>query len=342
MRRAAISTGSITMREIGKQVGVSAVTVSKALAGKPGVGEEMRKKILKAARKMGYVNPIAVQAEERRTLNVGILALDRYFARDSYYAMFYKTLVQVLMDAGHFALMELLTNEDEAELTLPRLMQNGRVDGMILLGQPSREYLRMIAAHPIPVVFLDFYDEWAEADAVVGDNSYGCFRLTQHLIRNGHREIGFVGSIGVTTSIMDRYLGYYKAMLCAGLPIREEWLIPDRGPTEERLSVSLPEKLPTALVCNCDGAARLVIRLLRERGLRVPEDVSVVGFDDFSSDDEEEPALSTFRLDVPAMAQTAVQLLAQRCAGVQKPFGRVVVGGQPIYRDSERPLKNEV
>ena len=168
MRRAAISTGSITMREIGKQVGVSAVTVSKALAGKPGVGEEMRKKILKAAREMGYVNPIAVQAEERRTLNVGILALDRYFARDSYYAMFYKTLVQVLMDAGHFALMELLTNEDEAALTLPRLMQNGRVDGMILLGQPSREYLRMIAAQPIPVVFLDFYDEWAEADAVVG------------------------------------------------------------------------------------------------------------------------------------------------------------------------------
>ena len=333
--------GGITMREIGKQVGVSAVTVSKALAGKTGVSEEMRQRILNAARAMGYVNPSAIQAEERRVLNVGILALDRYFARDSYYAMFYKTLVQTLMDAGHFALMELLTNENEAALTLPRLMQNGRVDGMILLGQPSREYLRMIATQPVPVVFLDFYDELAEADAVVGDNSYGCYRLTHHLIRNGHQEIGFVGSIDVTTSIMDRYLGYYKAMLCAGLPIRKEWLIPDRGPTEDTLEIHLPEKLPTALVCNCDGAARLVIRRLRERGLRVPEDVSVVGFDDFSSGSEEKPALSTFRLDVPAMAQTAVQLLSQRCAGVRKPFGRVVVGGQPIYRQSEIPLKKE-
>ena len=331
----------VTMREIGKKLGVSAVTVSKALAGKSGVGEEMRRRILDTAREMGYVNPLAAQAEEHRTLNVGILALDRYFARDSYYAMFYKTLVQTLMDAGHFALMELLTNENEAALTPPRLMQTGRVDGMILLGQPSRDYLRMIAAQTIPVVFLDFYDELAAADAVVGDNSYGCYRLTHHLIRNGHREIGFVGSIHVTTSIMDRYLGFYKAMLCEGLPVREEWLIPDRGPTEEALEIHLPEKLPTALVCNCDGAARLVIRLLRERGLRVPEDVSVVGFDDFSAEGEEQPTLSTFRLDVPAMAQTAVQLLSQRCAGVQKPFGRVVVGGQPIYRESEIPLKKE-
>lgn len=331
----------VTMREMGKKLGVSAVTVSKALAGKPGVGEEMRRRILDTAREMGYVNPLSAQAEEHRTLNVGILALDRYFARDSYYAMFYKTLVQTLMDTGRFALMELLTNENEAALTPPRLMQTGRVDGMILLGQPSRDYLRMIAAQPVPVVFLDFYDELAAADAVVGDNSYGCYRLTHHLIRNGHREIGFVGSIHVTTSIMDRYLGFYKAMLCEGLPVREEWLIPDRGPTEETLEIHLPEKLPTALVCNCDGAARLVIRLLRERGMRVPEDVSVVGFDDFSAEGEEQPTLSTFRLDVPAMAQTAVQLLSQRCAGVQKPFGRVVVGGQPIYRDSEIPLKKE-
>ena len=340
MRRAAISTGSITMREIGKQVGVSAVTVSKALAGKPGVGEEMRKKILKAAREMGYVNPIAVQAEERRTLNVGILALDRYFARDSYYAMFYKTLVQVLMDAGHFALMELLTNEDEAELTLPRLMQNGRVDGMILLGQPSREYLRMIAAQPIPVVFLDFYDEWAEADAVVGDNSYGCFRLTQHLIRNGHREIGFVGSIGVTTSIMDRYLGYYKAMLCAGLPIREEWLILDRGPTEERLSVSLPEKLPTALVCNCDGAARLVIRLLRERGLRVPEDLSIIGINDVPTASFAPAALTTIHAYVEEACGQEVDILLRKTADPDyRMVQRILVQCRLIPRETTGPAR---
>ena len=326
---------NITMRDIGNHVGVSAVTVSKALSGKSGVSEEMRQKIIAAAHEMGYVNPLVQQSNERRALDIGILMPDHFFSADSFYAMFYKKLVQVLTDAGHFSLMELLSYEAETNLTLPKLMTNRRVDGLILLGQPQSEYVRMIAKQDIPLVFLDFYDEFAEADSVVGDNSYGCYRLTNHLIKNGHREIGFLGNIYTTTSIMDRYLGFYKAMLWHDLPIHPEWIIKDRDSLNEYLNFQLPEKLPTAMVCNCDIAARYLIRLLKERGLRVPEDISVVGFDDYSPNVGSTPALSTFRIDITAMAQTAVRLLEARCAGTQKPFSRSVVGGQPIYRESE-------
>lgn len=328
----------VTMRDIGKLLGVSAVTVSKALAGKSGVSESVRDKIVKTAAELGYVNPNDMRSQEVRALDVGILIPDQYFSTDSFYAMFYKQLVRCLTDSGHFGMLELLSADTEASLALPNLLRFDRVDALIILGQPSRSYVRMVAQQSVPVVFLDFYDEFACADAVVGDNTYGCARLTSHLIHNGHKDIGFVGTRQVTSSIMDRYLGYYRAMLMHDLPIREEWIIADRDASGHMMPPVLPDKLPTALVCNCDLTARMTIEQLNRAGYRVPEDVSVVGFDDFSGGSAE-PALSTFRTDVDAMAQMAVKLASERCSGVQKPFGRVVVGGQPVYRDSDRVLE---
>ncbi|MBQ8312033.1 MAG: LacI family DNA-binding transcriptional regulator [Clostridia bacterium] len=333
--------GNVTMRDIGKKVGVSAVTVSKALAGKSGVSEEMRQRIVDIAAEMGYVNPNSLQGQNARRLDVGILVPDHYFSGESFYFTFYRHLVQELSDAGHFGLMELLTQEADAQLALPNLLRSNRVDALILLGQPSREYVRMIVKQPLPVVFLDFFDESALADAVVGDNTYGTYRLTNHLIKNGHRDIGFVGNCRATSSIMDRYLGFYRAMISHELPIREECILSDRDDSGDLCPMTLPEKLPTAFVCNCDVVALRLIDQLQQSGHRVPEDVSVVGFDDFTMGSNAAPALTTFRVDFHSMAQLAVKMVADRCAGLQRPFGRVVVSGQPIYRDSERALSAE-
>ena len=212
------------------------------------------------------------------------------------------------------------------------------MDGLILLGQPGKEYYRMIARCGTPVVFLDFYDEHGNADAVVGDNTYGAYRLTSHLIRLGHTRIGFVGNQLATSSIMDRYLGYYRAMLVNSLPVRDDWILMDRTDDGELTPIALPEELPTAFVCNCDVIARKLIQALREAGKRVPEDVSVTGFDDFEIGQEQKPALSTFRVNTDGMIDLAVNAICDRCAGTAKPFGRLVVSGQPVYRDSERPL----
>lgn len=332
---------NVTMREIGRIVGVSAVTVSKALAGKSGVSEEMRQRIAKVAADMGYVNPNALQAQQARKLDVGILVPEHFFSGESFYFKFYSQVVQALAECGHFGLMELLSKESDAQLGLPNLLRSHRVDALILLGQPSREYMRMIAKQSTPVVFLDFYDESALADAVVGDNTYGTYRLTNHLIKNGHRDIGFVGNCRATSSIMDRYLGFFRAMIANEMPIRDECIILDRDDNGIDLPLALPEKLPTAFVCNCDIVARRLIDQLQEKGVRVPEDVSVVGFDDFTVGNDVPPALTTFRVDFRSMAQLAVKLLTERCAGLRRPFGRVVVSGQPIYRDSERAIPVE-
>ena len=323
-----------TMRDIARAVGTSAVTISKAMAGKTGMSDELRMKILKKASEMGYEYPHS-RLLPREHLEIGILIPDKYFEADSFYAEIYKRLVKKLTELGHFGLLELLDPDQEKDLVLPSLLTTKQVDGLIMLGEPSKAYYRKTAQAGTPVVFLDFYDEQANADAVTGDNSYGTYRLTSHLIRQGHREIGFVGNIKVTSSIMDRFLGYYRAMLMNDLPVREEWILPDREMTGGLVKPTLPEKLPTAFVCNCDMTARLLIDQLRSRGYRVPEDISVTGFDDYPPGGEGDIPLSTFRIDTDGMIAMAVKTLLERCAGEQKPFGRLVVGGQPVYRESE-------
>ena len=327
-----------TMRDIARELGTSAVTVSKAMAGKPGMSDELRAKILEKASEMGYEYPAEKICKE---LEIGILIPDRHFEPESFYAEIYKRLVKKLTDLGHFGLLEILGSASEKALILPNLLDVKHVDGLILLGEPDKAYYRKIAKAGTPVVFLDFYDEQANADAVTADNVYGTYRLTSHLIRNGHRRIGFVGSTKATSSIMDRFLGFVRALMMNDLEVRKDWFLPDRDETGKLIMPTLPEDMPTAFVCNCDVTARLLIRQLQENGYRVPENVSVTGYDDYPLGGMNDVPLSTYRNDTDGMIDLAVRTLLDRCAGEQKPFGRFVVGGQPVYRDSEIRIESK-
>ena len=330
---------SVTMRDLGKRLGVSAVTVSKALAGKSGVSEEMRQKIIKLAADLGYVNPNAQQGKVTRGLDVGILVPDQFFSNDTFYAMFYKLLMQTLTDAGYFGMLELIPESMQQALLLPNIVRSNRVDALIILGQPTEAYTRMLVSQPLPVVALDFYYPAIPVDAIIGDSAFGSASLTWELIHKGHRDIGFLGNVKATSSIMERYLGYASAMMMNDLPIRPECVVRDRDDNNVMLELEkqLPEKLPTAFVCNCDVMARTLIDVLMRRGLRVPEDVSVVGYDDFNNVPGSLP-LTTFRVNTAAMCQMAVKLVEERCAGDKKPYVRMVVGGECVYRDSVRAI----
>jgi len=328
---------SVTMRDLGKRLGVSAVTVSKALAGKSGVSEEMRRRIIELADELGYVNPNAQAGRMARGLDVGIIVPDQFFSNDTFYAMFYKQLMQTLADAGHFGMLELVPDSMQKALLLPNIVRSSRVEALILLGQPTEEYTRLLVAQQLPVVTLDFYYASLPVDAVVGDSTFGAALLTRHLIGQGHRDIGFVGNAKATSSIMERYLGFASEMMMHDLPVRPECVVCDRNDSNVIQPLPLPEKLPTAFLCNCDIVARVLIDALRSRGVRVPEDVSVAGYDDFNNVPGSLP-LTTFRVDTAAMCQMAVKLVEERCAGDRKAPVRTVVGGECVYRDSVRQI----
>lgn len=328
---------NVTMRELGKRLGVSAVTVSKALAGKSGVSDEVRQKIIRLAEEMGYVNPHEHSGLPDKGLDVGILVPERFFSNDNFYAMFTKQLLRLLSENGHFGMLELLTEDMQSGLTLPNLLRGRRVNALILLGQPRADYTRLLAEQPLPVVALDFYDPAIPMDAIVGDSVYGAAMMTRCLIENGHRDIGFLGNVKATSSIMERYLGFAAEMRMHDLPIRPECVLPDRTDDNIIHPAPLPKKMPTAFVCNCDVVARAFVDQLQKSGYRVPEDVSIVSYDDFNNVPGSLP-LTTFRVDIPAMCRLAVQRMESRCRGETPPVCRIVVRGECVYRDSVLPL----
>ena len=324
----------VRMADIAEKLGISIVSVSKGLAGKNGVSEEMRSRIIATARELGYTMPQPRKQEEKLLGNIGILVADRFIADNAFYPKLYRHVLRSCNEVGCSAMLEVVSPENEAKRSVPAIVAGKKVDGIIFMGELDRKYLRTVAAVGLPYILLDFYDEALEADSVTSDNVTGAYRLTSHLIQSGRREIGFVGSIFATTSIMDRYFGYTKALLQEGLEPRQEWRVEDRGEDGRFIPLVLPERLPQAFVCNCDEVAYNVVELLKRRGYRVPEDVAVTGYDDYQFAQICDPQLTTYRVSTEAMGQIVVTQLIRKIKGKRVTNGNIVVSGKLIQRDS--------
>ena len=333
----------VTMSDIGAALGVSTVTVSKALGGREGVGDEMRSRIRRAAREMGY-GPVRAQsaADDRSdAAAVGILTCERFFDKASFYASMYRELTKAILEEGMLGALEIVTDSMEKALTLPALVADRRVNSLVLLGQFGPEYMDLISSSGLKAVCLDFYSDRGGC-AVVSDGRGGAWQITRHLIGLGHRKIGFVGSVSATSSITDRMCGYLRAMTEAGLlPVLPEWILEDRD-AEGRycFPLRLPRDLPTAFVCNNDDVAVQLIRQLNDLGIDVPGDVSVTGFDDYTLFPSP-VKLTTFRPDRELMARTAVRALKEHPGKEERGMLRLEVGGRMIPGESTGPAGKE-
>jgi len=335
---------NVTMRDIAEKLGVSSVTVSKALNDKEGVSEELKIKIKNLAEEMGYrYNTLAKSMKEGLSYNIGVVIPERFTGlSQSFYLKVYQSIAKVLENYGYYGILHILSTEDEEQLNLPRVYNEQKVDGLIFLGQISKEYIEIIKDIDSPKVFLDFYDEHADVDSVITDNFYGAYELTNYLVRNGHKKIAYVGNLYSTSSIQDRFLGYYKSLLEHNIRIREEFIINDRDERGKYIEIGLPDELPSAFVCNCDQVAHDVINKLKKCGYSVPGDCSVVGFDNDIYATITEPNLTTIEVDIDEMARTSVRFILEKIKNKNKKHGRYQVKGKIIYRDSVKTKKQKI
>lgn len=324
----------VRMADIAERLGISIVSVSKGLAGKDGVSEEMRAKIRAVADEMGYVMPKPKKEERTASGNIGILVADRFIADSAFYFALYRQVMVHSMENGYSAIMEIVSQEDEVKGNMPAMIQNGKVDGIIFMGELRRSYLKAVIRSGLPYILLDFYDDEFDAYSVLSDNIAGGFRVTNALLEAGYRDIGFVGSVLATSSIMDRYLGYTKALLRAGIPIREQWRLEDRDKEGEYIPIQLPDPMPRAFVCNCDEVAYNLVDLLKRKGYRVPEDVAVTGYDDYQFPLVCDPPLTTYQVNMEDMGRVAVSQLLRRIKGKRFSGENSVIGGKLVKRNS--------
>lgn len=325
----------VTMADIAQTLGISVVSVSKGLSGKEGVSEEMRGRILAKAKELGY-NPAGGRRLPSQGRSIGILSADRFFDENTFYTHLYREILLQCTAHGDFAIMELVAPVCEHTPTLPTIVTEHKVDALIFMGQMDRAYLETVTRCGLPYLLLDFYDDTLDADCVLSDNLTGGYQLARHLLSQGYRELGFVGSVRATSSNMERYLGLVRALLEAGIVPKPEWLLEDRDEHGRFIPFRLPEVLPEAFLCSCDEVAFHLVQSLTERGLRVPEDIAVTGYDDYRYSTIGSPTLTTYRVNVSGMAQAAVRLIRRKLAGKPVRFPRNTVPGTLVIRESTK------
>lgn len=327
----------VTLADIALKAGVSNVAVSKALSGKNGVSEELRNKIKDIATEMGYVPRASAKTgtSASETGNIGVIIPENYYEDTvSFYGRLYKRVIRALYENNYYGILELLTKEDENEGNFPKVMQDDKVDGLIILGQLDGHYMKKIVRQAdVPLFFLDTYAPFIEIDTVISDGYYGTYQLTNYLIEQGHKKIGFVGSANVTSSIADRYWGYRRSLWENGIEFEADWEIPDRGEngkTFERILDS-PKEVD-AYVCNSDFTAHILIHNLEEAGCRVPDDVSVVGFDNFLPAGMDEQRITSYEVDMENMAGLCVKSLIRKIKNKKYAGGIQIITGRIIKR----------
>lgn len=331
---------NVTMRDIAKKVGVSTVTVSKALTDKDGVGSELRAVIKATAEEMGYTySGIGDGFRRGRSYNIGVIVEEHYVDNSTtvfpFYMKMYNSINKQMSQFHYSVIMEAITSKMLAEHRMPDIVTERKVDGVIVLGQMKSDYLKVLRENKLPVVYLDFYDRTMEVPSVINDNMYGTYVLTNYLVAMGHKKIAYVGSIDATASILDRYLGYYRSLLTHQLKMPDDYIIPDRDDEGYSIDLQMPKEMPTAFVCNCDGTANLLMKLLISRGYRIPQDISVVGFDNYSAEfDYNLPKLTTIEVNIEEMTKNAVEMIIRLLKGEENLGGRKVISGKLIIRDS--------
>ncbi len=330
----------VKMADIAAALKVSTVTVSKALSDQKGVSEGMREKIKSLADQMGYKQlPAAKNSTKDKSFNIGIIVPGSYFGKyDSFYWQLYQEVATEAVQKECFTMLEVISTEDEKNFELPKLIKEKKVDGIILIGRPGSGYIQRIRKEDgIPFVCLDFFDQSSNCDAVISNGFYGTYMLTNYLFDMGHESIVYVGTLLYTNSITDRYLGYYKSMMEHKKPVSEICAIDDRDWDTGDVAgfqFKFPEVMPSAFVCNCDLAASALIKTLRKTGYRVPEDISVVGYDNYLYPGLLDIGLTTYDVDVKEMARKSINILIKKMSHKSYKAGVHIVEGNIVYRDS--------
>jgi LacI family transcriptional regulator, galactose operon repressor len=329
----------VTLADIAREAGTSASTASRALNGRGYVSEAARDRLIAVADRMGYVpNASARTLKQRRSRVVGVVLSD---LDNQFYARLAAGIEQVLREAN-YQMMVLGDNSEPAEeVAGARTFLAMRTPGVIMtpVGSEATELLR---SQGTAVVEVDRRLAGVACDAVVIDNERGGREATMHLAGLGHKRIALLGVETDWTSDAGRLTGYRTALRNSGLPFDKRLVvrIPLHSPdTEARIEALLDESTPTGIFAANNTLAEQVWRVLRRRGLGIPADVSLVGFDDVPWMGMVEPGITVVEQPTLELGRRAARLLLRRMHGPGLAPAHEVLQPRLLVRGSTGPAR---
>lgn len=334
-----------TLKDIADRAQVSISSVSRALrAGRAdiSINDYTRERILQVAKELGYHKmdlPLQTDERQQETVRVGLVlhkVKDKY--NDPYFSEIIFGIESELLELGGVLDFTLEVQDIFQSDMLTQLPKEGLA--VICVGPINAAYVQELARH-VPIVFSVAGLPLPGIDCVTVDFRKAAYNAVSHLIAQGHRWIGFIGGssdVGASWREEERYLGYRQALIDHNLQEVADWTL-DGGFTLARSYAAMQqmlqgERLPSAVFSASDLMAYGAYKAVQDKGLRIPDDLAVVAFDDLETSAFMNPALSTVRIPREAIGRTAARLLIQRMTGIFPLSMNVILPTELIVRNS--------
>ena len=333
----------VSIREVAAHAGVSLGTVSKVLNDSVGsqIASDTRERVRYSAKALGYHPSAVARALVRKQMDtIGVILPPGQSSpiRAPFFAAVFDGVLQAA--AAHRQNVTLFTGHpwQDAAHSL-RVYRDGRCDGLIAFFQPHEsDILSSLVEANMPLVLMNDVREDTRITCVDVDNVLGAFEMTQYLLDLGHRRIALLCGYPYLNYVPTRREGYLQALTAAGISPDPRWVIDDqKGTLDEQveLLLSLPDDArPTAFFCFDDGIASHALQILARRGIRVPEEFSVAGFNDDSAADRQHPPLTTVHQPYEMLGERAVTLLLQQIENIDLRGTREFIPAKLVRRDS--------
>lgn len=333
----------VTIRDVARAAGVSPGTASRALNGSPLVKESTRLRVQQAADRLQYQpNLLAKRLSLGKTLSVAILA--PFFTRPAFVTRL-QGIVEALQDTDYDLIIHNIDNPDTRTATIQRIMHPQRADGVILISLPLDAALKeIIATCTLPIVLIDIPNcDALPVNQIQTDDRTGGYQATRHLLDLGHRRIAFLGDSPDPryefTSSKYRQEGYHRALTEAGLPIDpnlERFSLIDRAAARVAATELLKQPAPpTAIFAASDTQALGVLEAARDQDLRVPQDLSVIGYDDLEI--AQHVGLSTVHQQLVESGRKGGQILLRQLEDPNQPVFKAALATQVMPRKTTAP-----
>ncbi len=301
---------------------VSISTVSLVMNDKSGVGTATRDRVLRAARQLGYVPTHAARRLVlQRTNNIGFVVREDHFTRgEPFYTRVFLGTEFEARAHNFYVLMTTIPTRYSSGDDTPRFLRERNVDGVLVAGKVDGEFIDEVRELGLPLVLIDY--ETDACPAVMIDNQSGARAAVNHLIERGHEHIAMLGAEMDHPGLRSRLEGYRLALAESNISGLPEWIITtDSATPTYKTGTELAERLleleprPTAVFCVNDAMALGVLEKARQRGVRVPDDLAVAGFDDVPGAASALPTLTTVRVFKEQLGELALRTLANLISG---------------------------
>ncbi len=334
----------ITLREIAKEFGVSPSTVSRALSGKPGVSKRLREQIIKVAEEMGYrPDFLAIALKKGTTRTIGVLIPE---LSGSFFAEIVSAMEKALFHLGYRLLLCSTEDDPEKEAEQIKTLINQRVEGILAAPVSTKAnvnlFKSLLEEYKIPVVFFDRLVEGIDTDFVISDNEEGMRMIIEYLISKGHKKVAFIHPLKGTYTGEARLKAFLKYK--SQLEMKEEW-IKDGNSNEYQAHdvfiniMSLRDK-PTAIVVGNNLMTLGVLKAAKELNIKIPDEVSIVSFDDAYWNEIFDPPITCVKQDPQQIGLIAATILLDRIKNRRKPTSpmQVVLKVKFVERMSVKAL----